>query len=83
MRSAGNELPRILFVGGDFVRKGGDSLLKVFRERLRHKAELVLVTRAHVAEEPGVRVYPYARAQLAGPARALSRRRHLCPTHPG
>jgi glycosyltransferase involved in cell wall biosynthesis len=37
-----NERPRILFVGGDFVRKGG---------------ELVLVTHAHVAEEPGVRVY--------------------------
>ena len=53
----GNELPRILFVGADFVRKGGDLLLEVFRERLRHKAELVLVTRAHVAEEPGVRVY--------------------------
>ena len=52
-----NELPRILFVGADFVRKGGDLLLEVFRERLRHKAELVLVTRAQVAEEPGVRVY--------------------------
>jgi len=52
-----NELPRILFVGEDFVRKGGDLLLDVFRKRLRHKAELVLVTRAHVAEEPGVCVY--------------------------
>src|SRR5688500_5256720 len=27
-------LPRILFVGGDFVRKGGDMLLDVFRKRL-------------------------------------------------
>jgi glycosyltransferase involved in cell wall biosynthesis len=52
-----NELPRILFVGADFVRKGGDLLLEVFRERLRHKAELVIVTREHIAEEPGVRVY--------------------------
>jgi glycosyltransferase involved in cell wall biosynthesis len=52
-----NERPRILFVGGDFVRKGGDLLLEVFRGRLKHKAELVLVTRAPVAEEPGVRVY--------------------------
>ena len=41
-----NELPRILFVGGDFERKGGDLLLKIFRERLRNKAELILVTRA-------------------------------------
>jgi glycosyltransferase involved in cell wall biosynthesis len=52
-----NELPRILFVGADFVRKGGDQLLRVFRERLRHKAELVLVTHAPVAEEPGVTVH--------------------------
>jgi len=52
-----NELPRILFVGADFVRKGGDLLLQVFRERLRHKAELVLVTGDPVAEEPGVRVH--------------------------
>src|SRR5678816_1550459 len=27
-------LPRILFVGGDFARKGGDLLLDVFRKRL-------------------------------------------------
>jgi glycosyltransferase involved in cell wall biosynthesis len=52
-----HELPRILFVGGDFVRKGGDLLLKVFRQRLRGKAELRLVTRDQAAEEPGVRTY--------------------------
>jgi glycosyltransferase involved in cell wall biosynthesis len=40
-----NQLPRVLFVGGDFVRKGGDLLLRVFRKRLRGKAELLLVTR--------------------------------------
>ncbi|HEX4475153.1 MAG TPA: glycosyltransferase family 4 protein [Polyangiaceae bacterium] len=52
-----HELPRILFVGGDFARKGGDLLLKVFRQRLRGKAELELVTRTDLPEEPGVRVY--------------------------
>jgi glycosyltransferase involved in cell wall biosynthesis len=52
-----NELPRILFVGGDFERKGGDLLLKVFRERLRGRAELVLVTRADLPAEPGLHVY--------------------------
>jgi glycosyltransferase involved in cell wall biosynthesis len=46
-----------LFVGGDFVRKGGDLLLKVFRQRLRGKAELLLVTRSALAEEPGVRSF--------------------------
>ena len=52
-----NELPRILFVGGDFARKGGDLLLDVFRQRLRGRAELRLVTKTPVPEEPGVRVF--------------------------
>jgi glycosyltransferase involved in cell wall biosynthesis len=52
-----HELPRILFVGGDFARKGGDLLLDVFRRRLRGKAELALVTRAELPAEPGVQVY--------------------------
>jgi glycosyltransferase involved in cell wall biosynthesis len=53
----GEGLPRILFVGGDFVRKGGDLLLEVFRKRLRGRAQLVLVTGAPVIEEPGVEVH--------------------------
>ena len=52
-----HELPRILFVGGDFARKGGELLLEVFRKRLRGKAELCLVTKAPVADEPGVSVH--------------------------
>jgi glycosyltransferase involved in cell wall biosynthesis len=52
-----HELPRILFVGGDFVRKGGDLLLEVFRKRLRGRAELLLVTKAELHDEPGVRVH--------------------------
>jgi glycosyltransferase involved in cell wall biosynthesis len=52
-----HELPRILFVGGDFYRKGGALLLKVFRERLRTRAELIVVTRNDIPEEPGLRVY--------------------------
>jgi len=52
-----HELPRILFVGGDFERKGGDLLLDVFRRRLRGRAELTLVTRGNVSSEPGVSVF--------------------------
>ena len=48
---------RLLFVGGDFVRKGGDLLLDVFRAHLRGRCELHLVTRDAVPDEPGVRVY--------------------------
>ncbi len=47
---------KLLFVGGDFARKGGPLLLEVFRE-LRGRCELDVVTRDPVAEEPGVRVH--------------------------
>jgi glycosyltransferase involved in cell wall biosynthesis len=62
---AGNrnhELPRILFVGGDFERKGGRLLLDVFRQRLLGRAELILVTRDAVAAEPGITVHHNVRA---------------------
>jgi len=52
-----HELPRILFVGGDFERKGGRNLLEVFRQRLRGRAELILVTRDQAKPEPGVQVH--------------------------
>jgi glycosyltransferase involved in cell wall biosynthesis len=48
---------RILFVGGDFERKGGDLLLHVLRERLNGKAELHLVTGADVPCQDDVFVY--------------------------
>jgi glycosyltransferase involved in cell wall biosynthesis len=57
---------RILFVGGDLERKGGDLLLKAFAD-LRaelatsatgsHTLELHMVTSAQVPDEPGVFVY--------------------------
>lgn len=48
---------RILFVGGDFVRKGGDLLLEVFRRHLRGRCELHLITAADVPAGDGVHVY--------------------------
>lgn len=57
-----HELPRILFVGGDFERKGGKLLLEVFRERLRGRAELILVTRDELPAEPGVTVHRNVKA---------------------
>ena len=44
-RAPGDSRLRILFVGSDFVRKGGELLLDVFRERFQEVAELHLVTR--------------------------------------
>ena len=53
-----NPVPRILFVGGDFERKGGDDLLQVFAERFVGRAELHLVTRPQARElPPGVFVH--------------------------
>jgi glycosyltransferase involved in cell wall biosynthesis len=42
--AGGGGHPRILFVGGDFARKGGDLLLDVFERRFAGGAELHLVT---------------------------------------
>ena len=60
-----HELPRILFVGGDFVRKGGDLLLDVFRRHFSGRAELLLVTKAEIQQEPGVRVFRDVQANSA------------------
>jgi glycosyltransferase involved in cell wall biosynthesis len=47
---------RILFVGGDFERKGGPHLLEAFRKVRRPGLELVLVTETDVSPEPGIHV---------------------------
>jgi glycosyltransferase involved in cell wall biosynthesis len=57
-----HELPRLLFVGGDFERKGGDSLLRVFRRRLRGRAELDIVTNQSIPAGEGVRVHHHVQA---------------------
>lgn len=48
---------RILFVGGDLYRKGGEVLLQAFRALPRGTAELVLVTRTTVPQEAGIVSY--------------------------
>lgn len=52
-----NPLPRVLFVGGDFVRKGGPLLLEAMRGGLAGRCELHLVTGASVPQTPGVVVH--------------------------
>lgn len=48
---------RILFVGGDFERKGGPLLLRAFRALDPGSARLSIVTRSNVLHTPGVEVY--------------------------
>lgn len=55
-RRAGGPV-RILFVGGDFARKGGDLLLQAFRTSALATCELHLVTKAAVPPAPGIHVY--------------------------
>ncbi len=48
---------RVLFVGGDFARKGGEVLLRAFNSGLRESCELHLVTKGPIEEAPGIHVY--------------------------
>ncbi|PSB35646.1 glycosyltransferase family 4 protein [Stenomitos frigidus] len=50
--------PKLLFVGGDFTRKGGDLLLNVFNQQFADRAELHLVTKERPANNlPNVHIY--------------------------
>jgi hypothetical protein len=52
------EKVRLLFVGGDFSRKGGSLLVDVFHAlELNRQAELHLVTRESVSDGPGILVH--------------------------
>lgn len=48
---------RVLFVGGDFQRKGGQLLLEWYKSQSPDKVELHLVTREEVESGPGIYVY--------------------------
>ena len=50
-------LPRVLFVGGRFLAKGGEDLLAALAEELGRELELDIVTPAAVPERAGVRVH--------------------------
>jgi glycosyltransferase involved in cell wall biosynthesis len=48
---------KALFVGGDFHRKGGDTLLRAFQSLPAGSVELHVVTRSPIEPAEGVRVY--------------------------
>lgn len=48
---------RVLFVGGDFERKGGQTLLRAFDSLPPGETELHLVTRTVMPNAPGLKVY--------------------------
>jgi alpha-maltose-1-phosphate synthase len=54
----GSGLCKLLFIGGDFGRKGGFDLLEVFLEQFADVAELHLVTQVDVeCDHPNVHIY--------------------------
>ncbi len=57
--TASSDRLRLLFVGGDFERKGGHLLLDVFRSRFSEQCELNLVTRDSVDVPPGAHLHRY------------------------
>jgi glycosyltransferase involved in cell wall biosynthesis len=57
VRPAQGKPVRILFVGGDFQRKGGDTLRQAFRRLPAGSAELILVTRTAIEPESGITVH--------------------------
>jgi glycosyltransferase involved in cell wall biosynthesis len=57
LRDIGTRLPRLLFVGGDFERKGGAYLLECFDRYFADRAELHLVTQTPIAPRRNVVVY--------------------------
>ena len=54
---AESQVPRVLFVGADFERKGGPMLLDLYRSHLRGECELHLVTRHAIEPEAGVQFH--------------------------
>ena len=57
VRASSERLPRLLFVGGDFERKGGNILLESFHKALRGRCELSIVTQSPVTPAPDIHVY--------------------------
>lgn len=50
-------LPKVLFVGGDFYRKGGHHIIKNWQSKLKNKCKLILLTKHDIQLEEGVIIY--------------------------
>ncbi|MFN8639724.1 MAG: glycosyltransferase family 4 protein [Dehalococcoidia bacterium] len=69
--------PTVLFVGGDFERKGGPQLVQAF-EPLSGRADLVLMTDASISVPPWVRVLRGVRAGTPEHRRAFAEADLFC-----
>ena len=71
------EIPRILFVGSDFRRKGGWDLLDVFSEHFSQQAELHLVTHQQLGRVPKNVFVHYGILAYTEPWHNLFRNSHI------
>jgi len=58
-QKSGESLPRLLFVGNDFVRKGGEDLLAVFAESFTNRCELDIISNdlVNLPKLPNLRIH--------------------------
>jgi len=49
--------PRVVFIGGDWLRKGGDILLNAWETKLKSKCQLTILTSDKSLEIDGVKIY--------------------------
>jgi glycosyltransferase involved in cell wall biosynthesis len=75
--AAPDRKPTVLFVGGDFVRKGGPQLIEAFAP-LRDRAELVLMTDAEIDAPSWARVLRGVRAGSPEHRRAFAEADIFC-----
>jgi glycosyltransferase involved in cell wall biosynthesis len=50
-------IPKVLFVGGDFERKGGNYLIEAWETKLKGKCELYIVTQKVINSTNGIKVF--------------------------
>ncbi|OYX86482.1 MAG: hypothetical protein B7Y83_01160 [Flavobacteriales bacterium 32-34-25] len=50
-------IPKVLFVGGEFYRKGGNHILNAWDSKLKGKCELTILTNSEIEEKEGIKVF--------------------------
>lgn len=50
-------IPKVLFVGGEFYRKGGNHILNAWDSKLKGKCELTILTNSEIEAKEGIKVF--------------------------
>lgn len=52
-----SSIPKVLFVGGEFYRKGGNHILDAWERKLKGKCELTILTNSEIETKVGLKVF--------------------------